>query len=210
MYLGVYRQVGMTQQVRPLVLYMPTLPSILVKTHKHHRDLSVVEVVPHEEPSQPNKQVRPKESTQKAPELGVGHGQKRLLTHHNHATGVYFNSVEIKKFPMYPLQGTLANMLAEQLKCTRSSVIGQPLPPPPSLPQGEVQLHSNEIAFTRPCITNTHVILKDSLSISKKRASKNDNKRAVRRRYRRMTDDEKVFVEAAAALSESSADDTEN
>jgi hypothetical protein len=192
--MGVYTQVGMPQ-VRPLP-YMRTLPSILVKTHKHHR------AVLHEEPSHSSKQDRPKESTQKTPELGVGHGQKPTsLSHHNHTTGVYFNNVMIK-LPMHPLQGTLVNMLAEQLKCTRSSVIGQPLPPPPSLPQREVQLHSDEEAFTRPCVTNTRVISKDALSVSKKRASKNDNKRSVRRRYSHMTDDEKVFVEAAAALSE--------
>jgi hypothetical protein len=201
--MGVYTQVGMPQ-MRPLPS-MRTLPSVLVKTRKHHRALPVSEIVtvPHEEPSQPIKQDRPKESTQKAPELGVGHGQKPTsLSHHNHATGVYFNNVEVKR-PMHPLQGTLlVNMLAEQLKCTRSSVIGQPLPPPPSLPQREVQLHSDEEAFTRPCVTNTRVISKDALSVSKKRASKNDNKRSVRRRYSHMTDDEKVFVEAAAALSE--------
>jgi hypothetical protein len=201
--MGVYTQVGMPQ-VRPLP-HMRKLPSILVKSHRQHRALPVAEIVnmvQNEEPSQPNKRDRPKESTQLAPELGVGHGQKPTsLSHHNHTTGVYFNNVMIK-LPMHPLQGTLVNMLAEQLKCTRSSVIGQPLPPPPSLPRREVQLHSDEEACTRPCVTNNRVILKDALSVSKKRASINDNKRSGRRRYSHMTDDEKVFVEAAAALSD--------
>jgi hypothetical protein len=199
MYVGT--RVGIPQ-VHPLP-YRRALPSFLVKTHKHHRALSVAEIVTmvrHEESSQPNKQDRPKEATQKASEMGVGHGQKPTSLSRQ-ATGVYFDNVEIKG-PMHPLQGPLVNMLAEQLKGTRSSVIGRPLPSPPSLPQGVVQLHS----FTRPSVTSTRVILKEAISISKKRASKNDNKRSVRRRYSRMTDDEKVFVEAATALCGSSVD----
>lgn len=189
-----------------------TLPSSFLKRCIQHSALSVPGIYDSvvkdvDSLYQKRKQGSRKESTKESFKLhNYGHDKEKLTSSCHNANSAPFNKAE-NHSPIHRLQTAFDQTRPERQQQGKGyAVVGQPLPPAPFLPTVTVKRRAQ---FKIKTLSVTH--MKEHfyyqpggfISESKKKRSNinSEQTRSTRRRCMRVTDDEKLFLEATAAMS---------